>query len=140
MSKHSFSNMNFYGRIHRNREESLQTCQQNDGRDEVQIKIQTVYPRILTYPTYANQLSLTDQYIGTENEESYLNWFLLQFSNLIGLVSKQELSKIESILKDHEFAQGFYDIKDNSICNAVRSDIIGMRLRSHQIYPFIKKV
>ena len=46
-------------------------------------EVATSYPIITSYPPYAAQLALTDEYIKTPFREDYLNWFIQQYTNIV---------------------------------------------------------
>ena len=49
----------------------------------MQYSIPVSYPVITSYPPYAAQLTLTDEFLKSPFQNDYLNWFILQYSNIV---------------------------------------------------------
>lgn len=62
------------------------------------------------------------------------------FNDLDVLVSQHDLPNVEKIFLDEGFVFGDFDLIADEIVLADRTDVIKMKMISHQIYPLIKKV
>ena len=66
--------------------------------------------------------------------------YMREFNDLDILVDKSNLEPIIKILQDQSFIYGDYNFANDELKSATRYDIIRMKMDSHQLYTFVKKV